>query len=194
MPKVKIERKTKETEIALSLDLGGSGKSDVKSGVGFFDHMLELFAYHGCFDLEVRCTGDLHVDDHHSVEDIGICLGQAFRQSAPQSKGIVRYATAFVPMDESLARAVVDVSGRPHLIFDAEFARPTVGEFATELVREFFQAFANHAQITLHLKVEYGTNTHHCIEALFKAAAVALRQAIQPDANRKGPTSTKGIL
>jgi imidazoleglycerol-phosphate dehydratase len=194
MPKIKIERKTKETDILLSLDLYGSGESAIKSGIGFFDHMLELFTYHGCFDLDVRCDGDLDVDGHHTVEDIGICLGQAFNQSAPQSKGIVRYATAFVPMDESLARAVVDVSGRPHLIFDAEFTRPIVGEFATELVREFFQAFTNHAQINLHLKIEYGTNTHHRIEALFKATAIALRRAIETDPERKGPTSTKGVL
>ncbi len=194
MGTTKVARKTKETDITLEFNLQGSGKSHIATGIGFFDHMLELFAFHGCFDLDLNCTGDVQVCGHHTVEDVGIVLGQAFNKGLPANKNIVRYGTAFVPMDESLAMAVVDVSGRPCLIFEAEFVQPKVGDFETELVKEFFRAFVNHAQITLHLKILSGENTHHKIEALFKAAARAMRQAVQIDPKREGPASTKGVV
>jgi len=194
MKKVKLTRKTKETDITLSLNLDGAGRNKISTGVGFFDHMLDLFAFHGCFDLEVAAKGDLHVCGHHTVEDVGIVLGQALGQAMSQAKNYMRYATAFVPMDESLARAVVDLSGRPCLVFNCPGLNPKVGDFDTELVREFFQALVNHAQITLHLELVYGENTHHKIEALFKAAGVALRQALSTDAGRSGVASTKGRL
>lgn len=190
----KIERKTGETDIQLLLDIVGGGKSEINTGVGFFDHMLELFAFHACFDLEVKAKGDLHVCGHHTVEDVGIVLGQAFQKSLPKVKSFTRYATEYVPMDESLARAVVDISGRSHLVFKVEGLNPKVGEFDTELVREFFQALSNHAQVTLHIEVLYGENTHHKIEAIFKAVARALRTALQKDEKRKGVASTKGSL
>ncbi|MFQ5708567.1 MAG: imidazoleglycerol-phosphate dehydratase HisB [bacterium] len=194
MSKTRLERKTNETNITLEFDIRGEGQSRISTGIGFFNHMLELFAFHGCFDLNVKCQGDLHVDAHHTVEDVGIVLGQAFHKALSGEQAIVRYATAWVPMDESLARAAVDISGRPFLAFDAEFRQSRVGDFDTELTREFFQAFVTHAGITLHLKLLYGANTHHKIEALFKAVAVALRQAVQLDKNRSGPASTKGVL
>lgn len=194
MAKIKLARKTNETNITLEFDISGEGQSQISTGIGFFDHMLELFAFHGRFDLNVKCQGDLDVDGHHTVEDVGIVLGQAFHKALSGDRAIVRYATAWVPMDESLARAVVDVSGRPFLLFNAEFGQSKVGDFDTELVREFFQAFVNHARLTLHLSLVYGTNTHHKIEALFKAVAVALRQAVQLDKKRPGPASTKGVL
>lgn len=194
MAKVKLERKTKETDITLALNLQGTGKHDISTGIDFFDHMLQQFSFHGCFDLELKCKGDLNVCGHHTVEDVGIVLGQAFKKSLPDHKGFVRYGSVFMPMDETLARAVVDISGRPYLVFEAAFTQPKVGEFDTELVKEFFRAFVNHAQITLHLKVIYGENTHHKIEALFKAVALVLRQAVQIDPKRGGPSSTKGML
>lgn len=194
MKKAKIERKTKETDISLMLNLDGTGQANISTRIGFFDHMLDLFVFHGCFDLNLSCKGDLEIDAHHTVEDVGISLGQAFKKRLSENKGIVRYGNAFVPMDETLARAVVDISGRPYLVFDAEFKNPKVGSFDTELVKEFFQGFTNHARINLHLKILYGNNTHHQIEALFKATAVALRQAVQRDPKRKGPASTKGVL
>lgn len=194
MKKAKIERKTKETDISLMLNLDGTGQANISTSIGFFDHMLDLFVFHGCFDLNLSCKGDLEIDAHHTVEDVGISLGQAFKKRLSENKGIVRYGNAFVPMDETLARAVVDISGRPYLVFDAEFKNPKVGSFDTELVKEFFQGFTNHARINLHLKILYGNNTHHQIEALFKATAVALRQAVQRDPKRKGPASTKGVL
>jgi imidazoleglycerol-phosphate dehydratase len=194
MAKVKLQRKTNETDVSLTLNLHGTGKHDITTGIGFFDHMLQQFSFHGCFDLELKCKGDLHVCGHHTVEDVGIVLGQAFKQGLPDHKNIIRYATAFVPMDETLGMGVVDISGRACLVFESEFAQAKVGEFDTELVREFFRAFVNHAQITLHLKIWYGENTHHKIEALFKAAAIGLRQALQIDAKRSGVSSTKGML
>lgn len=194
MQKIKIKRKTNETDVSLTLNLAGTGQAKISTGIGFFDHMLDLFVFHGCFDLNLSCKGDLEIDAHHTVEDVGISLGQALKNGLSKSEGIVRYGNAFVPMDESLARAVVDISGRPYLVFEAEFENSKVGSFDTELVKEFFQGFTNHAQINLHLKILYGDNTHHQIEALFKATAVALRQALQKDLKRKGPTSTKGML
>lgn len=194
MSKTSVTRKTNETDITLKLDLYGGGKSDIKTGVGFFDHTLTLLAFHSGFDLDIKCSGDLQVDAHHTVEDVGIVLGQAFKQSLPAERAIVRYGSAYAPMDESLARAVVDVSGRPALVFNAAFSKNKVGEFDTELVKEFFQAFINHAFINLHIQLLYGENTHHQIESIFKATALALRQAVQPAAGRKVPASTKGVL
>lgn len=194
MANVKLKRKTNETEVSVTLNLYGTGKYDIATGIGFFDHMLQQLSFHGCFDLELKCQGDLHVCGHHTVEDVGIILGQAFKEGLPDNKNIIRYATAFVPMDETLAMAVVDISGRACLVFESEFAQAEVGGFDTELVQEFFRAFVNHAQITLHLKIWYGQNTHHKIEALFKATAIGLRQAIQLEAKRSRPSSTKGTL
>lgn len=191
---MKINRKTKETEISGELKLYGSGENEISTGIGFFDHMLELFSFHSCFDLKLECKGDLEVCGHHTVEDVGIVLGEAFKKSLPADKSIVRYASSHVPMDEVLARAVIDISGRPFLLFEADFDLDKIGNFDTELVLEFFQAFVNNAGILLHLKILYGMNTHHKIEALFKAVAVGLRQAVKPDANRKGPASSKGSL
>ncbi len=192
--KAKLTRKTKETDVALSLNLQGKGKSKISTGVGFFDHMLTLLSFHGCFDLDVAARGDLEVCAHHTVEDVGIVLGQAFRKALPHEQRFKRYATAFVPMDEALARVVVDVSGRACLVFHSGQLNQKVGEFDTELVREFFQAFANNALIALHLEILYGENTHHKIEALFKAVGVALRQAVSEDTGRSGAASTKGSL
>ncbi len=194
MSKTQLQRKTNETQVKLSLDVAGAGVAKVATGVGFFDHMLELFAFHACFDLEVAASGDLHVCAHHTVEDIGIVLGQAFAKSLPAEKNFVRYATAFAPMDESLARAVVDISGRPCLVFRVEGLNAKIGDFDTELVQEFFQAFTNNAGLALHLEVLYGKNSHHMVEALFKAVGQALRQAIRLDQQRQGVASTKGAL
>lgn len=194
MKKIKLNRKTAETEISLTLSLKGSGKSKISTGVGFFDHMLTLMSFHGCLDLEVSAKGDLEVDAHHTVEDVGILIGQALRQAIPESQNFQRYAVAYVPMDEAMARAVVDISGRSFLVFKSVELNPKVGEFDTELVREFFQAFASNALITLHLEILYGENTHHKIEALFKAAGVALRRAVSDDPGRSGVASTKGML
>lgn len=189
-----MNRKTKETDISIDLDLTGSGKSKIATGIGFFDHMLELFAFHGCFDLDVACKGDLHVCGHHTVEDVGIVLGKVFQQTLDPERRFRRYGMAMIPMDECLARAAVDISGRALLVFEAEFSRERVGDFDTELVREFFQAFTNHGELTLHLRLFYGENAHHQIEALFKATAVALRHALEADSRRDGPASTKGTL
>lgn len=194
MKPVKKERKTRETDIKLVLDIYGQGRCKISTGIGFFDHMLEAFAFHGCFDLELTCKGDLQVCGHHTVEDTGIVLGQAFRESLPQDRALIRFGTGWVPMDETLARAVVDISGRSYLVLETNFTRERIGDFDTELVREFFQAFANNFAINLHLKILYGNNTHHQIEALFKAVGVALRQALQIDEKRTGPASTKGVL
>lgn len=190
----KITRNTKETQIQVGISLNTEGESSIRTGIGFFDHMLTLFAFHGLMTLEVECNGDLEVDDHHSVEDIGIALGKAFAQALPETKNYTRYGSCLLPMDETLARAVVDLSGRPYLVFQAEFNREMVGTLATEMIEEFFRAFAMNAGITLHLKVEYGKNDHHKAEALFKAAGRALRQATAPDTQRTGVSSTKGVL
>lgn len=194
MAAVEQKRKTRETEVRVTLNLYGKGESDVQTGIGFFDHMLELFAFHGRFDLQVQCKGDLHVDGHHTVEDVGIVLGQAMKQAIPSEKRLTRYASCLLPMDESLARAVVDISGRPYLVFEAGFRKARVGDFETELVKEFFYALVQRAGITMHLRLEYGVNTHHQIEALFKCAAVALRLAVRPDESGAGPASTKGVI
>jgi len=190
-----IQRKTGETDIAVSIALDGTGVAKVASGVGFLDHMLTLLARHALFDIHVACTGDLYVDQHHSVEDIGIALGQAFKQALGDKKGITRYAHSYLPMDETLSRVAVDVSGRPFLIFKTDFPREKIGEFDTELVREWFQAFAINAGITLHVETLYGENAHHIAESCYKGLARALRTAVSIDPREEGRVpSTKGTL
>ena len=190
-----IKRKTKETDIVLFLNLDGTGKSDINTGVGFFDHMLTLFASHGMFDLTVKCNGDLNVDAHHTVEDVGICLGKAFAEALGDMKGIKRYADKIIPMDESLVMCAVDISGRPHLSLDLEVPAKRVGNFDTELVSEFFLAFVRNAKMTLHIKKMAGRNTHHIIEGCFKAFARTLDEAVSFDPRREGVLpSTKGVL
>ena len=189
-----VSRITGETDISVQLNLDGSGIYHNQTGIGFLDHMLDLFAKHGQFDLKVTCRGDLNVDEHHSVEDVGICLGQALKKSIGNKAHITRYGHAYVPMDETLARAVIDLSGRFVLYFEGEFDRPNVGDLPTELVQHFWYSFAEHAQCTLHISVLYGTNTHHKIEAIFKSVAHALRIAIQRISSNPKIPSTKGIL
>lgn len=189
-----IKRQTAETDISLRLNLDGKGLAEINSGIGFFDHMLNLFTAHGQLDLALTCQGDLKVDGHHSVEDIGIALGEAFKQAIGDKRGINRYGTFFLPMDESLALVTLDISGRPFLVFAGGAMAPQVGDFDTELVEEFLRAFAMHAGITLHVKILYGHNTHHKIEAIFKALGHALRQAVAVDPRVTGIPSTKGML
>lgn len=189
-----IERNTTETQIQLNFDLDGTGSYKISSGVRFFDHMLELFTRHGRFDLSVDCVGDVDVDAHHSVEDIGICLGLAIKEALGDKKGILRYATTFTPMDEALSRVSMDISNRSFLVFDAAFTNDRVGDMPTELVEEFFRAVAFNAGLTLHIKVEYGKNNHHMIEAIFKGFGRALREATRIDATMDGVMSTKGQL
>lgn len=190
-----IKRKTKETDIELTLNLDGSGKSDINTGVGFFDHMLTLFASHGLFDLTVKCNGDLEVDAHHTVEDVGICLGLALAESLGDMKGIKRYADKIIAMDEALILNAVDISGRPHLSFDLDVPAKKVGNFDTELVSEFFLAFVRNAKLTLHIKKLAGRNTHHIIEGCFKCFGRLLDEATQIDPRREGVLpSTKGVL
>jgi imidazoleglycerol-phosphate dehydratase len=190
-----VVRETKETQIRVRVDLDGSGRADVSTGVGFFDHMLESFARHGGFDLEVATKGDLHIDMHHTVEDTGIVIGQAFNKALDGFKGIRRFGHAYVPMDETLTRCAVDLSNRPYLIWKVEFARPKVGEMDTELFKEFHQAFAMNAGACLHLETLYGDNTHHIAESGFKALARALRTAVEIDPKTHGQApSTKGVL
>lgn len=194
MRKASVKRKTKETDIAVTVELNGTGKSVVSTGIGFLDHMLDLFAKHGLFDLTVSCKGDLHVDDHHTTEDVGIALANAFVKALGGKKGIARYGTAYVPMDEALARCVVDLSGRSALVFHAEFNRKKVGDLSTEMIEHFFQSFAENLKANVHIEVLYGRNTHHKIEAIFKAFARAMRQACEMDPRVKGVLSTKGSL
>ncbi|MGH9844595.1 MAG: imidazoleglycerol-phosphate dehydratase HisB [Blastocatellia bacterium] len=189
-----IKRKTKETDIRVAIELDGAGESRVSTGIPFLDHMLDLFARHGLFDLEVACLGDLHIDDHHTVEDIAICLGQAFAAALGDKKGIVRYGAAYVPMDETLARAVVDLSGRSYLVYKVANTRDKVGTFSVELAEHFWHSFAEHCKCNLHIEVFYGRNQHHIIEAVFKSAARALSQAVRPDDRIKGVMSTKGTI
>ncbi len=191
----KISRKTKETEIDVSVDLEGTGAAKISTGIGFFDHMLEQLARHSLIDIAISAKGDLHIDQHHTVEDVGIALGQAIRQALGERAGIARYAEALLPMDETLTRVAIDVSGRPFLVFRTEFPRQKIGEFDTELVREFFQAFAMNAGITLHVETLYGANAHHISETCFKGLARALRLAVALDPRQKGAIpSTKGTL
>lgn len=190
-----ITRNTLETRVRVKLDLDGSGKSQLSSGVGFFDHMLDQIARHGLIDLEITAQGDLHIDAHHTLEDVGITLGQALAQAIGDKKGLCRYGHAYVPLDEALSRVVVDLSGRPGLVFNVPFTRATIGEFDVDLVREFFQGLVNHAGITLHIDALRGENAHHQAETVFKAFGRALRMAITPDPRAAGSIpSTKGTL
>ncbi|MGO9675313.1 MAG: imidazoleglycerol-phosphate dehydratase HisB [Methylocella sp.] len=191
----KISRKTKETEIEVSVDLDGTGAAKIATGIGFFDHMLEQLARHALIDIALSAKGDLHIDQHHTVEDVGIALGGAIRQALGDRAGITRYADALLPMDETLTRVAIDVSGRPFLVFRTEFPRAKIGEFDAELVREFFQAFAMNAGITLHVETLYGVNAHHISESCFKGLARALRLAVALDPRQNGAIpSTKGSL
>src|SRR3954463_10020972 len=192
--KAEISRKTKETDIRLALNLDGSGKAAVRSGIGFFDHMLDLLARHSLIDLSLDAKGDLDVDAHHTVEDVGIVLGQAIDKAVGEKRGIHRYGWAIVPMDESLAQVAIDLSGRPAFVFNVKFPRGTIGEFPVELVEEFFKSIATNAKMNLHISVPYGSNNHHISEAIFKAAAKALRQAISHDPRNNDVPSTKGSL
>lgn len=189
-----IQRQTKETVIALTLCLDGAGKTDIATGVGFFDHMLDALCRFGQMDLMLTCQGDLRVDAHHTVEDVGICLGKALREALGDRAGIRRVGSAYLPMDEALAFAAIDISGRPYLAFAAEFTSLWCGEMDTQLAEEFFRAVAVNAGLTLHLKVIEGRNDHHKMEALFKAFGLALRDAMRADANIQGVLSTKGSL
>ena len=195
MRKATITRKTAETDITVTVDLDGSGAYDIATGVGFFDHMLDQLARHSLIDITVRCTGDLHIDDHHSVEDVGIALGQAIAQAAGDKRGIRRYGACLLPMDDALVRCALDLSGRPFLVWNMAFATPKIGTFDTELVREFFQALASHAGLTLHIDALHGFNSHHLAEAAFKATARALREAVETDPRKADAIpSTKGTL
>ena len=190
-----ISRNTLETQITVKLGLDGSGRATIATGIAFLDHMLEQVARHGVIDLEIAAKGDLHVDAHHTVEDVGIAIGQALTQALGDKAGLRRYGHAYVPLDEALSRAVIDLSGRPGLFFNAEFARARVGEFDVDLVHEFFQGFVNHAQATLHIDNLRGVNAHHQVETMFKAFGRALRMAVEPDPRLKGVIpSTKGSL
>ena len=195
MRKAETERKTKETEIVLSIDIDGKGRSEIETGIGFFDHMLTLFAMHGGFDLKIKCKGDLEVDGHHTVEDVGIALGEAFNKALGDKKGITRYGDKTVPMDEALNLAAVDISGRGYLNFDAFIPTEKIGEFDSELVEEFFAAFTRSAKITLHIVQMAGENSHHIAEGIFKAVARALREAVKVQTEFKEILpSTKGVI
>jgi imidazoleglycerol-phosphate dehydratase len=192
--KTEIKRQTTETDVQITLDLDGAGQGHIDTGVPFLDHMLELFSRHGLFDLEVKCKGDLRIDDHHSVEDIAICLGQAFIQALGDKRGIVRYGAAYVPMDETLARAVVDLSGRFYLVYQVKNPRDKIGTLSVELVEHFWRSFAVHCKCNLHIELLYGRNQHHIIEAVFKSTARALSQAVREDKRISGVMSTKGTI
>ena len=189
------DRKTKETSIDVALNLDGTGIYDVHTGIGFLDHMLEQLSRHSLIDIELRCEGDLHIDGHHTTEDCGIALGTAVKKALGEMKGITRYANAYIPMDETLTRAAIDISGRPFLVWRVEFPRDKIGEMDTELFEEFFRAFAFAAGVTLHVENLYGTNSHHIIESCFKALARALRAAVEIDPRKADAVpSTKGTL
>ena len=195
MRNASLSRKTRETDIEVEVTLDGSGKSEISTGVGFFDHMLDQIARHSLIDLKIQAKGDLHIDFHHTVEDVGIALGQAIRQALGDMKGITRYADVHLPMDETLTRVAIDISGRAFLVFRTEFHTPKIGEFDTQLVREFFQAFAMNAGLTLHVETLYGINDHHISESCFKGLARALRIAVSIDERQSGRVpSTKGTL
>ena len=195
MRTAEINRKTTETDIALTLCLDGAGKSEIDTGCGFLDHMLSLFARHGGFDLKVKCVGDTFVDYHHTAEDIGICLGEAFRKALGDMKGIYRYGSMILPMDESLILTAVDISGRSHLTYKLQIPTEKVGDFDTELVKEFFEAFTRKAELTLHIKQLEGENSHHIIEGTFKSLARTMKQAVAIDEkNKDSVPSTKGVI
>jgi imidazoleglycerol-phosphate dehydratase len=189
-----ISRKTAETDIHLSLNLDGSGVVDAATGIGFFDHMLTHIGKHGLFDLSIRCQGDLHIDAHHTVEDVGICFGKALAQALGDKAGIRRFGDCMLPMDETLAAAAVDLSGRPFLVWMAAVPMETLGTFASQLAEEFWRAVSSSGLLTLHVMLHHGRNTHHIIEAIFKACARALRAAVEPDPRAVGVPSTKGVL
>ena len=187
-------RTTKETDVFVNINLDGSGQAKVATGIGFLDHMLDLFAKHGLFDLEVACTGDLHIDDHHSVEDIGITLGQAFAEALGDKQGIVRFGASYVPMDETLARSVVDLSGRAFIVYRVQNTRERISDLAVEMVEHFWRSFAGEVKCNLHIEVFYGANQHHMIEAVFKSAARSLAEASRFSERITGVLSTKGTL
>ena len=194
MRQAQIQRSTKEANINISINLDGEGISNIKTGIGFFDHMLTLFASHGRFDLNVDCTGDIEVDGHHSIEDIGIALGTAIKSALGDKRGINRYGTFYLPMDEALAFVSLDISGRPYLVYDGGEMTPMIGNYDTELTEEFLRAVAFNAGITLHVKILYGRNSHHKVEAIFKALGHALRIAVEDDPRMNDIPSTKGVL
>ena len=192
--KAEVKRKTKETEVALKIDLDGSGKHSVKTGIPFFDHMLSLLAYHSSIDLSLKAKGDIGVDLHHTVEDVGICLGDGIRKALEDAKGIQRYGMAIVPMDETLSSVALDLSMRPTLVFHMQLRRIRIGTFDVDLVEEFFKALCNHGGITLHINLLYGRNTHHMVESVFKGVGRALRAAVSLDERSLQVPSTKGLL
>ena len=194
MRSAEVQRNTLETQVRVKLDLDGRGSSRIATGVGFFDHMLDQVARHGMIDLEISASGDLHIDAHHTVEDVGIALGQALAAAIGDKKGVCRYGHAYVPLDEALTRVVVDLSGRPGLVFSLPFVRATIGDFDVDLVREFFQGLVNHAGVTLHIDAIRGDNAHHQAETAFKAFGRALRMAVEVDPRAAGIPSTKGSL
>ncbi|WP_317055541.1 imidazoleglycerol-phosphate dehydratase HisB [Roseovarius rhodophyticola] len=195
MRQAKITRKTAETDISVEINLDGTGAYDNATGVGFFDHMLDQLARHSLVDMTVRCDGDLHIDDHHTVEDVGIALGQALTEAVGDKKGIRRYGSCLLPMDDALVRAALDLSGRPYLVWNVELPTPKIGTFDCELVREFFQAFSTHGGLTLHVDRLHGINSHHIAEAAFKAVARSLRDALEVDPRKADAIpSTKGML
>ena len=189
-----IRRHTKETDVRVSLALDGRGEARISTGIPFLDHMLQLFARHGLYDLEVECRGDLHIDDHHSVEDIAISLGHAFVEALSDKAGIARYGSALIPMDEALCRVVIDLSGRFYLVYQVKTRRQTIGNFSVELAEHFWRSFAESCRCNLHIDLIRGRNTHHILEATFKGTARALRQAVERDAKIEGVLSTKGVL
>jgi len=194
MRQAKVERTTRESSIMVNVNVDGSGHAEIDTGIGFLDHMLTLLAGHGLFDLDIKASGDLHVDEHHTAEDTMICLGKAFDQALGDRRGIVRTAHSYVPMDESLALVAIDLSGRPYCVFNADFATPRLGTLGTDLIFHLFESFAIHGRMNLHAQVLYGRNDHHKAEALFKGLARALDAATQLDARREGVPSTKGTL
>jgi len=192
--KAELKRKTKETEVVLKLDLDGSGRHSIHTGIPFFDHMLSLLAYHSSIDLSIKAKGDIRVDPHHTVEDVGICLGDGIRKALGEAKGIQRYGMAMIPMDETLGSVALDLSMRPSLVFHMKLRKSKIGTFDLELVEEFFKALCNHARITLHINLLYGRNSHHMVEAVFKGFGRALREASAFDERTSRVPSTKGIL
>lgn len=189
-----IKRKTSETDVSVTLNLDGTGRGNIQTGVQFLDHMLMLFAKHGVFDLDIACKGDLGIDAHHSVEDIGICLGTALDKALGDKSGLIRFAHAYFPMDETLVRVVMDLSGRPYLVYNVKVDRERVGELEADLIEEFWKAVVTHARVNIHIELLYGRNTHHIFEAVFKAAARALSLATRIDSRIQGVPSTKGVL
>ena len=192
--KAKIQRKTAETDISIEINLDGKGNGEISTTIAFIDHMLNLFARHGLFDVVIKGKGDTHIDDHHLIEDMGICLGSAVKKALGDKKGIVRYGSATVPMDESLCSVAIDISGRPYLIYNVEFKSKKIGAFDFSLIREFFKSFSDHSGMTLHINLIYGKNNHHMAEAIYKAFALALRKAVTIHGRIEGILSTKGSL